>query len=95
MGLRPRSDDVLEVNPLLPKDTWEYFCLDNVLYHGRILTILWDKTGAKYGKGKGLTIIADGKIIANTRSLSETITIKLNKTKIQEGATMNADKPRR
>ena len=39
---------------------------DDVLYHGRILTIIWDKTGDKYGKGKGLFVFADGKEIARS-----------------------------
>ncbi len=70
VGLRPRADDVIEVNPLLPENTWDYFCLDNVLYHGRILTIIWDKTGEKYGKGRGLTVWADGKQIAAAPTLT-------------------------
>ena len=70
VGLRPRADDVIEVNPLLPEDTWDWFCLDNVLYHGRILTITWDRTGEKYGKGKGLSVFADGKKIGESVDLS-------------------------
>jgi hypothetical protein len=69
VGLRPRADDTVEVNPLLPDGTWDYFCLDNVLYRGHILTIIWDKTGQRYGKGKGLTVLADGKKIAHAVSL--------------------------
>lgn len=71
VGLRPRADNVVEINPLLPDNTWDYFCLDNVLYHNRILTIIWDLTGEKYGKGKGLTLLADGKKIAGSASLSK------------------------
>ena len=71
IGLRPRADDVVEVNPLLPEDTWDFFCLDNVFYHGRILTIIWDKTGKKYGKGKGLTVFADGQKIGSSERLSK------------------------
>lgn len=37
-------DDLDELNPLIPTDKWYCFCLDNVLYHGKILTIVWDKT---------------------------------------------------
>lgn len=70
VGLRPRSDNIVEVNPLLPENTWDSFGLDNLLYHGYILTILWDKTGVKYGKGIGLTVFANGKRIANARTLS-------------------------
>jgi hypothetical protein len=69
VGLRPRLDDVVEVNPLLPANTWDWFCLDNVLYHGRIITIAWDKTGKKYNKGKGLRVFADGKQIAQSKSI--------------------------
>jgi hypothetical protein len=76
IGLRPRADDVVEVNPLLPENTWETFCLDNVLYHGRILTIIWDETGEKYNRGQGLTVLADGKKIAQSMTLSR-ITGKL------------------
>ena len=69
VGLRPRADDTVEVSPLLPEGTWDYFCLDHILYHGKTLTILWDKTGAKYGKGKGLRVFADGREIAAADSL--------------------------
>ena len=69
VGLRPRADDTVEVNPLVPDGTWDWFCLDNVPYHGRTLTVLWDKTGTKYGKGKGLRVLADGRRIARSDSL--------------------------
>lgn len=69
VGLRPRLDHTVEVNPLLPDDTWDHFCLDHVKYHGRLLTILWDKTGKHYNKGQGLTVLADGKVIANAPTL--------------------------
>ena len=42
VGLRPQPDDNVVVHPLVPPDTWDYFCLDRVPYHGRLLTILWD-----------------------------------------------------
>ena len=69
IGLRPHGDDVVEVNPLVPDDAWDYFCLDRVPYHGRTLTILWDKTGKHYGKGPGLRVLADGKEIAHDNSM--------------------------
>jgi len=65
VGLHPRSDDIIEVNPLVPENKWDSFCLDDVLYHGRSLTILWDKTGTKYGRGAGLSVLVDGKLIAH------------------------------
>jgi predicted GH43/DUF377 family glycosyl hydrolase len=63
IGLRPRADNTVEVNPLTPP-SWDYFCLDQIPYHGLSLTILFDKTGAHYGKGKGLRVFADGKEVA-------------------------------
>jgi len=74
VGLRPRVDNVIEVNPLLPEGNWDYFCLDNLLYHGRNITILWDKTGRKYQMGQGLSIFVDGKKIANSGKLKRTVT---------------------
>ena len=78
MGLRPRADDLVEVNPLLPADIWDYFCLDGVPYHGRMLTILYDKTGKRYGKGSGLRILADGREIGATEALGR-LTVALPK----------------
>lgn len=69
VGLRPRADDTVEVHPLLPEGTWDYFCLDPVRYHGRSLTILFDKTGSRYNKGKGLRVLADGREIAASETL--------------------------
>lgn len=69
VGLKPRADNILELHPLIPEGQWDWFCLDNVLYHGKKLTILWDKTGNKYGKGKGLRVFADGKEVISSARL--------------------------
>ncbi len=69
VGLRPRADDLIEVRPLLPPRTWDWFCLDRLRYHGRLLTILWDQTGLKYGRGKGLRVFADGRQICSSGDL--------------------------
>ncbi|WP_300598213.1 glycosyl hydrolase family 65 protein [Niabella sp.] len=68
-GLRPRADNRIEVNPLLPMGEWDWFALDNVLYHGKIITIIWDRTGKKYHKGKGLSVWADGKLVKRSKRL--------------------------
>jgi hypothetical protein len=69
--LRPRADDIIEVNPLLPDNKWDWFCLDNILYHGKIITIIWDKDGTKYKKGKGLNVWVNGKKIASSQNLGK------------------------
>lgn len=75
-GLRPRPDSVLEVRPLIPHDRWEWFCLDNVLYHGKIITIIWDKTGEKYNRGKGFSVLVNGKVAASSEVLQK-VTAKI------------------
>lgn len=70
VGLRPRADNIIEVNPLLPEGKWDWFCLDNVLYHGRNLTIIWDKNGDKYHLGKGLRVLVDGVETGKTDTLT-------------------------
>jgi hypothetical protein len=60
---------LVEVNPLVPDGALDYFCLDNVSYHGRSLTILWDKTGTRYNRGVGLRVLVDGKEIAHSDTL--------------------------
>jgi hypothetical protein len=71
VGLRPRGDDVVEIDPLVPEGTWDFFCLDDVLYHGKVLTIIWDSTGAKYGRGAGLQVLVNGKQIAHSPKLAK------------------------
>ena len=70
VGLRPRADETVEVNPLVPEGAWDYFCLDQIRYHGRWLTILYDKTGERYKRGKGLRVFADGKEVAASETLA-------------------------
>lgn len=73
VGLRPRADRTLEVHPLVPADKWDWFCLDNVLYHGRNLTILWDKNGDRYHLGKGLRVLVDGKEVGHADTLGRLV----------------------
>lgn len=73
IGLRPRADEVLEINPLIPRGKWDWFCLDNVLYHGHIITIVWDKTGDKYKRGKGFYVLVDGKQVHKSDNLEKMI----------------------
>ncbi len=72
VGLKPRADDVVEIQPLAPAD-WAFFALDDVPYHGRKLSIVWDKDGKHYGKGAGLRVIVDGKEIALLNQLGKII----------------------
>ncbi len=68
VGLVSRDDDTLEIHPLAPRD-WDYFALDDVPYRGHLLSILWDKTGERYGRGTGLRLLVDGKLVASSPQL--------------------------
>jgi len=76
IGLKPREDNIVEIYPLIPKDKWNWFCVEGIFYHGKMLTILFDKDGRKYGKGVGLKIYADGKEIYSGKKL-EHVSAKL------------------
>jgi hypothetical protein len=72
VGLRPRADDSVEVNPLAPSE-WAYFALDDVRYHGRRLTVIWDRDGTRYAQGRGLTVLAEGQVIARAPGLQRVV----------------------
>lgn len=58
VGIRPRSDDYLEVNPLVDSSI-NWFRVDNVLYHGHNVSVQWDVDGSHYG-AQGLVVEVDG-----------------------------------
>jgi len=68
-GLRPQADGSIVVTPLVPQDQWDYFCLDGISYRGQVLTIIWDRDGQHYHQGTGLTLMVDGKTVANRKDL--------------------------
>jgi len=72
IGFRPGINDSFEICPIVDPDI-EYFCLDNVLYHGRIITIVYDKTGDRYKIGKGFKVIVDGKTVVERKNLPERV----------------------
>ena len=61
--VRPAEGDSLHIEPLLPENTWDWFCVDGLKYHGKDLAIVWDRDGSRYKKGKGLSVMADGKVL--------------------------------
>ncbi len=69
VGLKPREDNIVEVFPLVPQDSWDWFCLDRVSYHGHLLTIAWDRDGQRYGRKAGLQVYCDDTLIAYSPEL--------------------------
>ena len=60
IGVQPRTDGSIAIEPLVPEDQWDYFCLQDLDCAGRNLTILYDKDGRKYHRGKGFRIYVNG-----------------------------------
>ena len=71
IGIQPQVDNRLVVDPLVPDNTWDYFCLDNLLYHGKIVTVLYDKTGKQYKRGKGFKVFLNGVERASAKGLQK------------------------
>ncbi|KAJ4391550.1 hypothetical protein N0V93_005168 [Gnomoniopsis smithogilvyi] len=67
VGIRPRSDDFLEVNPLVDSSV-SWFRVDNVPYHGHNISVQWDVDGSHYGTS-GLVLAVDG-VQVNSSSTS-------------------------
>lgn len=75
IGIKPRPDDKLELYPLIPSGKWDWFFLEGVPYHGKIVSVMWDKTGEKYGKGKGVRIWVDGKEVYKGKTLKRVVVL--------------------
>ena len=77
LGFVPRADDYVEINPIIPSD-WTYFALENVPYHGHMITVLFDKNGKRYNVGAGLSIFSDGKKIYEGKGSSGKVKLAKN-----------------
>jgi hypothetical protein len=60
VGILTSPGGAITVDPLVPDGAWDWFCLDGVACHGRTLTVLYDRTGERYARGKGLRVLVDG-----------------------------------
>jgi hypothetical protein len=73
IGLVPRDDDVLEIDPLLPSGALAHFTLDGQRYHGRDVTVAWDAPGdnadAHSDGREGLDVYLDGTLVASSPEL--------------------------
>jgi hypothetical protein len=67
LGVRPQTGDSVLLHPLVPAD-WDHFALENLAYHGRELSVLWDRDGTRYGRGSGLSVYLDGRLVARQDS---------------------------
>jgi hypothetical protein len=64
IGVRPGLGNSLEIHPMIPEQQWDWFCLDDLPYHGHRISVIWDKTGQKFKKGIGFQVFVDKKPVA-------------------------------
>ncbi|KUJ12643.1 uncharacterized protein LY89DRAFT_673592 [Mollisia scopiformis] len=72
VGIVPTLDERLEMRPLIPSN-WTYFAIENLPYHGSLISILWDEAGSHYSNFShqpGLSIYSSGTLIHNQPSLT-------------------------
>ena len=56
VGGEERGEGGRKGRRLEASDDWSYFCLDRVRYHDRWITIIWDRDGTQYQRGKGMSV---------------------------------------
>lgn len=76
IGIREQEDKSLVINPLVPDNTWDWFCLDGVRYKGKNITVLYDRFGTKYNRGTGLMVFVNGLMKAKSEKI-ERIKVEL------------------
>ncbi|WP_135556748.1 MGH1-like glycoside hydrolase domain-containing protein [Paenibacillus cymbidii] len=73
VGIIPEESDTVRIKPL--DMGWDYFRLENVLYHGKLVTVSWKKHGCQKNVSidEGMTVTVDGKPAAKSDCLTEMI----------------------
>ncbi|KAJ0381928.1 hypothetical protein COL922a_013567 [Colletotrichum nupharicola] len=80
VGIRPRADDVLEVNPLADPSSISYFRAERILYHGQEIAVQSDATGDRYGEA-GLRVEVGGQVVASSDKL-ERLTVDIARSTV-------------
>jgi hypothetical protein len=69
VGVIPAAGERLVIDPLLPARGLGWFALQDLPYHGRLLTVTYDRDGRHFGRGAGLRAYLDGRLAASRRDL--------------------------
>lgn len=83
IGIIPTLDNQLQLSPLIPTN-WTHFAIENLPYHGTLLTILWDQTGTYYKAANhtpGLSVYSNATLLHTQPSLAPVnISLPFNST---------------
>ena len=74
VGLTPRTDDKIEIQPAALQ--WKYFLLDRLRYHGKDLTIVWDEPDGQVRYNdlpEGFSLYVDGKRVFTRQRLGHVL----------------------
>jgi hypothetical protein len=95
VGLNPRNDGVLDVDPLWPTDRFRWLRLDGQRYQDRDVTVIWDDPASpidRFDDGrKGFDVYLDGALVASSPKL-ERLTVPLSKL-IQSRSVKTGSEP--
>ncbi|SDA33028.1 discoidin domain-containing protein [Sphingomonas sp. NFR15] len=77
-GITPQPGDSVVVDPLLPaknraRDRLRWFAAQDVPYHGRLLSVVYDEDGRRYRGGAGLRVYVDGALAASRPTLGKLV----------------------
>ena len=76
VGLRPDASGKLTVNPLIPPTALPWWTADGIGLHGRMVAVAFDVDGKHYGRGAGLKVWVDGKVVASSATMAK-LTVQL------------------
>lgn len=65
------SAGTLTVEPLFGEGDLDYFCLEGVKLGERLVNVIYDKTGERYGLGRGLSVYVDGECIGRSENIGK------------------------
>ncbi|KAI0399707.1 Six-hairpin glycosidase-like protein [Xylaria palmicola] len=86
LGIIPQPDDTLRISPIVPSN-WTYFALENLAYHGHLVTVLYDKYGTRYNAGVGLSVFVNGRRVH--RGIGQSATVPIPPPLLPEDAPIN------
>ena len=75
VGIQPQLDGTIIIESLLPEGKWDWFSLSKVYIAGKEITVVYDKTGKKYGRGKGFSVFVVGKMTAHSDTYASKIVL--------------------
>ncbi|CAL8085948.1 unnamed protein product [Orchesella dallaii] len=87
LGIVPQPNNTFVINPLIPS-SWPYFIVENLLYHGHNITVLYDADGSKYNFTAGMKIFLNG-VLAKSQSQLGRMTLDIPAPIVDESYAKN------